>query len=258
VATVIDQAVCIRQWDWSETSQTVSVFSRAHGVLRGIAKGSRREHAPFSGGIEVLTRAEVSAIVKPASDLANITAWDLQETFPALRRSLPSFYTAMYMIDLVHHALSERDPHPLLFDALLDALRALAEPAGSRAALLRFQWAALSDTGYRPELDLDVTGSSRRLPAARTYAFLPRLGGFTDDSPAPPPPAPYWRVRAETLDLLRLVANGALPATGEFAAGAEASNDSLDRATRLLAAYFREVLGRDIPSMTALFGDVHP
>src|SRR4051812_33484122 len=150
VPTVIDQAVCIRQWDWSETSQTVSVFGRQQGVIRGVAKGSRRERAPFSGGLEVLTRGEVTAIVKPASDLGNITAWDLQETFPALRRGLPAFYTGMYMADLVHHSLSERDPHPGLFDRLVEGLRGLGDAAASAGAVLRFQWAVLEETGYRP------------------------------------------------------------------------------------------------------------
>ena len=85
--TVIDQAICIRHWDWSETSQTVSLFARDTGIVRGMAKGARREKAPFSGGLEVLTRGEMVAIIKPSSDLANITAWDLQETFPAAQSS---------------------------------------------------------------------------------------------------------------------------------------------------------------------------
>ena len=72
MATVTDDAVCIRQWDWSETSQTVSVFAREHGLLRGVAKGSKRENSRFSGGLEVLTRGEVMAIVKPTAEMANL------------------------------------------------------------------------------------------------------------------------------------------------------------------------------------------
>jgi DNA repair protein RecO (recombination protein O) len=245
VATITDDAVCIRQWDWSETSQTVSVFAREHGLLRGVAKGSKRENSRFSGGLEVLTRGEVMAIIKPTAEMANLIAWDLQETFPELRKRLDAFYAGMYIADLVHSAVTEHDPHPTLFDALLSSLRTLG-PGRDRAAVLQFQWATLNETGYRPELAQDIV-SGRDLGSSKTYVFLPRLGGFAGESSAAA--GPSWRVRAETLEGLRAIAAGnggldALPA------------ETIDRATRLLALYLREILGRDMPSMTPLFGEI--
>jgi DNA repair protein RecO (recombination protein O) len=238
VPAIPDQAVCIRHWDWSETSQTVSLFTRDHGLVRGLAKGSKRERSNFSGGIDLLTRGQVMMILKPSADLATLTAWDLQEIFPALRSSLNAFYAAMYAADLVLHTLHDRDPHPALFDQLLAALRALGTPDRTAAALFRFQWATLVETGYRPELDADVA-TGEPLPAAAAYSFAPRLGGFTTEAPAP-----SWRVRAETLSLLRS------PDTGPV------SPATLDRANRLLAAYTREILGREIPAAAALFGEL--
>ncbi|MEY3021187.1 MAG: hypothetical protein RIS86_383, partial [Planctomycetota bacterium] len=78
---LVDQAICIRQWDWSETSQTVSLFCRAHGVLRGLAKGARRERGSFSGGIDLLARGEVVAVTKPDRELQTLTAWTLLQIF---------------------------------------------------------------------------------------------------------------------------------------------------------------------------------
>jgi DNA repair protein RecO (recombination protein O) len=245
VPTVIDTAICIRHWDWSETSQTVSLFARETGVVRGIAKGSRREKSPFSGGLEVLTRGEVVAIVKPGADLANITAWDLREIFPALRRSLPAFYAGMYLADLAHQAVSDRDPHPALFDALLGALRGLS-PSAERRSVLTFQWRALVETGYRPEVDRDVVRGEALAPAA-TYAFAPRLGGFTRDGEVAP--GPLWRARAETLEQLRALDRGE---------GAGGSMEAVERSSRLLDAYLREVLGRALPSSGPLFGEQGP
>ena len=40
---IADTAICIRCWDFSETSQTVSLVTREHGVVRGLAKGAKRE-----------------------------------------------------------------------------------------------------------------------------------------------------------------------------------------------------------------------
>ena len=68
-----DIAVCVRHWDFSETSQTVSLLTREHGILRGLAKGSRRDKGDFSGGIDLLTCGEVIAIVKPSGAMATLT-----------------------------------------------------------------------------------------------------------------------------------------------------------------------------------------
>jgi DNA repair protein RecO len=253
--TQTDQAICIRQWDWSETSQTVSIFARTLGMVRAVAKGSKRERSRFSGGIEQLTRAETILILKPGAELATMTAWDLQETFPVLRRSLSSFYSGMYLADLVQHSLTERDPHPALFDALLRSLKLLGEQTGDRLAVLLFQWATLVETGYRPELDVDIL-TGKPLPESPTYIFLPVMGGFSADPlratpDASLPPGPRWRMRASTLTLLRQV--GADAPLADLASSA--SGEAGERAPRLLAFYLREILGRDLASIAPLFGE---
>lgn len=239
-----DQAVCIRHWDWSETSQTVSLFCREQGVVRGIAKGSRRDKAPFSGGIELLTRGEVVQISRPTSELTNITAWDLQETFPAIGSALDAFHGAMYLADVVRHSLHDRDPHPELFDGLVDALRRFAsEPA--RAVVFGFLWQTLNECGWKPELERDVvTGLS--LTEEREYAFAPALGGFTVQSAGGVAPAgPVWRVRAQTVALLRRLGLG----------GFDPRDAAVDRGMRLLHAYLTTVLGRDLPAAAAMLGE---
>lgn len=247
-----DDAICIRQWDWSETSQTVSLFARDTGVMRGVAKGSKRENSRFSGGVEVLTRGAVVAIVKATDGLATLTAWDLQETFPAVRRTLGAFYAGMYIADLVHHAVRDSDPHPGLFDAMVAALRGLGTAQELHASVLRFQWAALVETGFKPELDRDVAAGGA-LMAAASYGFSPGLGGLVqvDDEGGGRGiggrgPSMVWRVRAATVDLLRSLESGS--------AWPEASEKTVARANRLLATYWREVLGAEIPSMGAYVG----
>jgi DNA repair protein RecO (recombination protein O) len=250
VPTVVDQAVCVRQWDWSETSQTVSLFGRGQGLLRGLAKGSRRPRARFSGGLETLTAGEVVAIVKPGPVLATLTAWDLHETFPALRRSLAAFHAGLFLADLVQHAFTEHDPHPAVYDGLVAALRGLsADEAANHAAVLRFQWLLLSEMGYRPDVAADVLTGGALAPAA-SYGFAPHRGGLTADARGPSPAVSkptlggttIWRVRAATVDLLR-----SLDAGGAAGEPLEVTR----RANMLLAAYLREVLGRDLPSAGA-------
>lgn len=237
-----DDAVCIRHWDWSETSQTVSLFSREHGVVRCVAKGSRREKSDYSGGLELATRGEMAASIKREGQLSNLTAWDLQEVFPEIRSSLSAFTHAMAMLDAVHHCLEPLDPHPGLFDALVRGLRSLASPAARRPALTVLLWTALDETGHRPELFADASTGADLAPLTEgaVLTFSPRAGGLVAGAVRD---GPAWRVRAETVDLLRLIASGVWP-------DPDARDPAtFERAARLLGWYFREVFGVEPPAL---------
>ncbi len=236
----LDDAVCIRQWDWSETSQTVSLICERHGLIRGLAKGSKRPKAPYSGGIELLTRGTAGIILKKSSDLALITEWDLTEVFGSLRTSLRAHHVGLYMADVMHHTITVSDPHPALFRALLASLRAMTDAGRCEEALLAFQWATLAETGYTPRLDATQPD--------QTYRFAPAQGGLVDgvaDEGA-------WRVRTETVELLRTLE------TGAEAIGAGAPAGSVSRANRLLASYLRTIIGREPRTMPVVFGEDLP
>ena len=244
--TITDNAIVIRCWDFSETSQTVSLLTREHGIIRGLAKGSKREKGPFSGGMDVLTQGEVVAIVKPGRDLATITAWHLQNLHRVVRQNLSANRAALYMADLVHHMVLEHDPHPDLFDALVLALESLERIDQVEHALLRLQWNLLLEAGYAPELNRDAE-TGLELPAdSATLGFSARAGGVVADTMGAA--SDRWRVRRETIAVLRGLAGGQLPPDADL--------ESLRRANRLLAVYFRQIIGSEPPTMSWAFGDL--
>lgn len=246
MATIRDNAVSIRRWDFSETSQTASLFAREHGIIRGLAKGAKRQRGRFSGGIDPLTRGQLVAIIKPNRDLATITEWHLEEVYWPVRKSLPANRAGLYMADMIHHMMTAQDPHPLLFDQLARSLDEMAAADAIEPALLRFQWSLLKEAGYQPELDTDAE-TGRPLPAEpRTLAFSARAGGAVEDNGDPD----RWRVRAETIGLLRQLASGS---DGQGAPAAVVA-----RANRLLAAYCRELLGLEVPTLAWAFPDLGP
>lgn len=245
---LIDNAICLREVDWSESSQVVALLTEAHGKVRGLAKGSRRQSpsaiARFSGGINLLNLGQVIVMTKPATELAVVAEWDLRHDFFHLRKNLNTQWLAMYAAELAGALLADEDPHPAMFIALRSFLNESVEPGAAGRALLRFQWSALSDAGYRPELDRDVA-DDKILVTAKAYSFDPRLGGLTTRNGMGDE---RWRVRDETVKLLRRVAlsKSALP-------------DDLDepavlRANRLLCTYARAILDKELPTMRVLLG----
>lgn len=248
-----DQAICIRDLDWSETSQLVVLLTRDHGKVRGLAKGSRRQSpsaiAKFSGGINLLNRGEVVATTRRNTQLAAVTEWDLQDDHFPLRTDLRAQRLAMYAADLCNALLADEDAHPGTYAALGRFLQMLGRPeeAPPERGLLSFQWAVLSDCGFRPELERDVEADSPldKLGEASAYTFDPKLGGFTTRDGVGDTP---WRVRRGTLAVLRTVA-----ATADAeAAAAPGDAAAVGRANRLLCAYARAILDQELPTMAAV------
>ncbi|MBX3365539.1 MAG: DNA repair protein RecO [Phycisphaeraceae bacterium] len=243
-----EEALCLRTWEWSETSQTACLFTEGRGILKGLAKGSRRERSPFGGGFELLTRGELLAIAKPAGQLTTFTAWDLIEPFRPLRSALPAFYAGLYLADVTMHMLSEADPHPAAYSALLLALRSLNQPLHTMAIVAWFQWRLLEDAGYRPDL-LHLVGTSTPTPDEGTLIFDPTRGGFLLDAQSGPSQRPPWRMRVETLQFLRVLDSSLAPENIPNPA-----DPSANRSARFLAAWIREITGVDLPTYPPLFG----
>jgi DNA repair protein RecO (recombination protein O) len=248
----IDQAICIRSSEWSESSQLVVLLTREHGKVRGLAKGSKRQSPSsvqrFSGGIELLTHGQVIATTRPTRELASVTEWNLQNDFFSLRRDLQAQQLAMYAADVIHAMTADLDPHETIYTATLELLEFLTADNGDGStrwpvALLRFHWTLLDTLGYRPELKRDIRGD-QPLEDSGLYTFDPVAGGFTaEQGPSD------WRVRQATLRALRLTAGK--PEHGQSDLAGEM--ESAERANRLLAAYCRSLIGRELPTMNLIF-----
>ncbi|MEX0655758.1 MAG: DNA repair protein RecO [Phycisphaeraceae bacterium] len=240
-----DQAICIRHLEWSETSQLVVLMTEQHGKVRGLAKGSKRTSPSavqrYSGGIELLTRGEIVGVLRSSSELATLTEWDLQDDYYHLHTDLAAQQAAGYAADVVNALMAEQDEHGRTFRALRTYLEALRdrEATQRQAALLQFQWELLDDAGYRPELWRDVHNGAE-LPVVKTYTFDPHGGGMTQRHGVND-----WRVRRQTVELLRAVAAGER---------ATADRDALGRANRLLCVYLRAILDKELPTMKFVLG----
>lgn len=239
VPAIVDQAVPLRVWDWSETSQTALFFTREHGLLRALAKGAKRERGRFSGGIEMLTRGELVALSKPASELATLTEWDLQEVFRKVRIDLDAHRAGLAFVELIQAFLTDRDPHPVLWDGLVEELQALETGAMPLGPVARLLWRCLVEAGYTPDLALP----GEPCGAATAFGFDPALGRVTVDPGPESGDGRVWRVRSETVGLLRVFA-GEEKAPRDFD---PAKGRTLERAARLLMAYATWVLGRPLP-----------
>jgi DNA repair protein RecO (recombination protein O) len=230
MAILSDTAICLRCWDFSETSQTVSLLTKEHGMIRGLAKGSKRDNGAFSGGFDPLTRGSIVARLKTNSDLATLTEWNLEHVWWASRNNLDVNRGAIYMVDLVGRMLTDQDPHTNVYDTLLEALNRMDDGHDIDWPLLRFQWALLVETGYQPTLTTDCENES-------VVAFSSKTGGVVEDTGE----IDRVRVRKETVEVLRLLEDDKPMQPTE--------PQTIDRANRLLAHYLRDIIGKESAAM---------
>lgn len=227
-----DLGICLRESDWSETSQIVTILTREHGVVRGLGKGARRGGGAFSDGFELLSLGELLWIPRPASQLATLTSWSVERTFRSASASWGAFVGQMYVAQVVAAVMGEGDPHPRTFDRVRESLESPTDPLRD---LLRTQWVVLEDVGTALELDADIV-SGGTLPEDQALRFLPHRGGFTGISGGT---EVSFGVRASTVACLRRARAGTLR---------EESPPVLGRGIRLLHEAIRTILGRELGS----------
>jgi DNA repair protein RecO (recombination protein O) len=181
MSMVPDRCICLRKFEYSETSQILTLFGRAHGLVRVIAKGAHRKTkagaSKFGGGIDLLDVGEAVFTVQLERDLGTLTEWNLREGHPDLRRNLRGLYLGFYAAELVSLLIEEHDPHPDLFDRLEETLLELGT-ARAEQAFIAFEMDLLRETGYLPELtSCSSCGQSQIASQKSQIAFAPSRGG---------------------------------------------------------------------------------
>ena len=151
-----DTAICLRSVDYSETSQVVTFITKHSGKIGAIAKGAKRKNSAFDGPVETLAYGQI--VFKPATataKLATLTEFQQSPALMGLSRKLITLNAALFAAELVDAFTETNDPHPNLFDAMLNFLtdvQIAPDRSGTVALLIVFQLALLSDVGSKPVL----------------------------------------------------------------------------------------------------------
>ncbi len=175
-------ALVLRTTDWSESSRIATLWTREFGRVRVLAKGGRRLKSNFDSALDLLTLCSIVLLRKSSGSLDLLTEARVTERFAQLRTDLPALYAAYYVAELLSDWTEDYDPHPVLFDEALAALRNLGSSVGAskQAAtgmrLARFELVLLRELGYTPALD-HCAACQAAVPDT-SAAFSPAVGGL--------------------------------------------------------------------------------
>ena len=154
MSLIKDEAFVLRRLDFSETSQVLAIFTRAHGQQSVLFKGSKRStKTRASIGIDLLERGDVVFSMRPGKEdrMATLTDWCQRDNFRHLRGSLGALYSAEYAADTTLALTERHDAHPPLFDSINRLFESLVAPP-FLDHVAQFQWDLLTHVGMRPEM----------------------------------------------------------------------------------------------------------
>lgn len=151
--TLTVPALVLRRSDFRESSRIVTVVTREHGRLSGLAKGAHRSDSPFLGRIDFLN--EVVATFSPErTGLRLLERAELVRERRALRDSR-RFLAASHLAQLADYTLPDERPDPAAFDLLQGGLNLVERcPLSSLGTVvLGLELRHLALLGALPDLD---------------------------------------------------------------------------------------------------------
>ncbi len=173
-----DRAICLRSYDWSETSQVVALLTRSHGLVRLVAKGSKRPKSKSGGPIDVLSEGDLVFTAK-SQGLGTLMEFTQDIYRPNLRKDARRLWAALFCIELTGETLGQDDPHPQIYDLLHNALLRLDAPeAPCQAVVAYFQWRLLRRLGLLGAMNECVLCNTSLAPGKGKAWFSSSQGGL--------------------------------------------------------------------------------
>ncbi|MEW6357429.1 MAG: DNA repair protein RecO [Planctomycetota bacterium] len=172
------EAIVLRRFDYSETSQIVWAYTRDFGKEKLIAKGAKRLTKSALGAMDPLTHVDLVFLDRQREGLRTLTEWELLDSFHGLREDLDRLYRASYAVQLVSELTEEGEANPRIFDLLLRILKRFCEDGDHGKLIFAFELALLRCVGYLPRLvrcahcGSDLSGGGRRCFSIREGGVL--------------------------------------------------------------------------------------
>jgi DNA repair protein RecO (recombination protein O) len=193
-------AYVLDQWDWSDSSLIVELFSRRSGRVVTVARGAKKPtsnlrallmpFAPLNLVLGAAPKRKATATEEESSDIQPLRSAEWAGGAPLLPAA--ALMSAYYLNELIAKLVPRQDPHPVLFDSYADALAALAQEPQDAATLRAFELRLLRELGWLPDLSV-ATLTTEPVNAAVSYTLSAEGGVVAALAAETAMPGTVWR-----------------------------------------------------------------
>ena len=148
------EGIVLNRRNYGEADRILSVYTKYHGRISLMAKGTRRPKSRKRGHIEVFNLVKFQAVSGHGIDL--MTEAEVIEDFASIRKSLKKISLTYYFMEVISRITHEGESNIELFNLIFNTLTKLETTKKLRELRLDFVGKLLVLMGYWPhDKDLD-------------------------------------------------------------------------------------------------------
>ncbi len=161
------EAIVLRSYPLREADLLVTLFTRAEGKVRGIARSAKKSKRRFGGALEPLTYVRAFYDVREPQELARLDSCEVLESPMSSEVSYPRAVALGHIAELLDELLPDREANDAIFRLTLSVLHVLTGPAIWMPITYFDLWLTRL-VGFLPELTECVV-CGRNLNGSRAY-----------------------------------------------------------------------------------------
>ncbi|HET7440062.1 MAG TPA: DNA repair protein RecO [Terriglobales bacterium] len=122
------EAIVLRTYPLREADLLVTLFTRAEGKVRGVARSAKKSKRRFGGALEPLTYVRVFYEDREGQELARLDSCEVLQSPLAMEVSYPRAVALGHLAELIDELLPDREANDAVFRLTLSVLAALDGP----------------------------------------------------------------------------------------------------------------------------------
>jgi DNA repair protein RecO (recombination protein O) len=170
MALMESEAIVLRTYPLREADLLVTLFTRAEGKVRGVARSAKKSKRRFGGALEPMTYVRAFYDVRERQELARLDACEVLESPLATEVSYARAVALAHVAELLDELLPDREANDAIFRLTLSVLHALQHVESADAN-------RKTDSGMKSASDIKRT-SDIWMPVTYFELWLTRLVGF--------------------------------------------------------------------------------
>src|SRR6266566_5651515 len=167
------EAIVLRSYPLREADLLVSLFTRAEGKVRGVARSAKKSKRRFGGALEPLTYVRAFYDVRERQELARLDSCEVLESPMSSEVSYPRAVALGHIAELLDELLPDHEANDAIFRLTLSVLHVLTGPEVWMPVTYFELWLTRL-VGFLPELT-ECAVCGRNLNGSRAY--FPALAG---------------------------------------------------------------------------------
>ena len=122
------EAIVLRSYPLREADLLVTLFTRAEGKVRGVARSAKKSKRRFGGALEPLTYVRAFYDVREGQELARLDSCEVLESPMASEVSYPRAVALGHIAELLDELLPDREANDAIFRLTISVLHVLTGP----------------------------------------------------------------------------------------------------------------------------------